>query len=275
MTTALLSKLVVQSLKQAAAQKKALDARLDKAEQAIAALNLRGRGRKCLDASELSSKVSSILAQYHVDGVLTIELIEDTQTVHKRGYGKRTAAMVTTTTVSVRTSRNISAYSNTVRSLGWRVFVCNDLELSLTEAVLAYRDEYLIERGFNRLRGKLLGITPLFLSSTTRIKGLILLLSIALRVLCVTEFTVRKALQEQAAKLDHIYAGNPKRATAKPTTEMILRAFCGLNLIRFNANGTDCCMLTPLNKVQLRILALLGFSPALYQSIAGQSTELG
>jgi hypothetical protein len=67
----------------------------------------------------------------------------------------------------------------------------------------------------------------------------------------------------------------PKRATAKPTTEMMLRAFCGLNLIRVNANGTDCCMLTPLNKVQLRILALLGFSPTLYQSIAGQSAELG
>jgi transposase len=35
-----------------------------------------------------------------------------------------------------------------VRNLGWKVFVANDLELSLTEAVLAYRDEYIIERGF-------------------------------------------------------------------------------------------------------------------------------
>jgi len=33
--------------------------------------------------------------------------------------------------------------------------------------------------------------------------------------------------------------------------------------------------LTPLNKVQLRILALLGFPPTLYQGIAGQSGELG
>jgi hypothetical protein len=52
--------------------------------------------------------------------------------------------------------------------------------------------------------------------------------------MCVTEFAVREALQKQEEKLDHIYAGNPKRATAKPTTEMMLRAFCGLNLIMLN-----------------------------------------
>ncbi len=95
------------------------------------------------------------------------------------------------------------------------------------EAVLAYREEYLIERGFNRYRGKLLGLTPLYLCSTTRIKGLIRLLAIGLRVLCLVEFTVREALQAKAEKLDHLYAGNPKRATARPTTEMMLRSFTG------------------------------------------------
>ncbi|MDO9169470.1 MAG: hypothetical protein Q7U18_10370 [Methylobacter sp.] len=73
---------------------------------------------------------------------------------------------------------------------------------------------------------------------------------------------------------DHIYAGNAKRATAKPTTEMILRAFCGLNLIVININETDCCYITQLNAVQRRILALLGFPPSLYQGIVGKSNEL-
>ena len=95
-----------------------------------------------------------------------------------------------------------------MRNLGWKVFVCNDPELNLTESVLAYRDEYIVERGFNRFRGKVLGITPQFLSSTTRIKGLVRLLSIALRVLCLIEFSVRNALQEQDEKLDTIYQGN-------------------------------------------------------------------
>jgi transposase len=267
-------RLVVHSLKQAAAQEKALAARLEKAEQAIAKLNLRGRGRKCMDENELSAKVNAILECHGVVELLNVEMTPETKTVHKRAYGQRADEAVTTTIFTVYTSRHVTAYVNTVRNLGWKVFVCNDLELGLTEAVFAYRDEYIIERGFNRFRGKMLGITPLFLSSTTRIKGLIRLLSIALRVLCLTEFTVRKTLKEQDAKLDNIYAGNPKRATAKPTTEMMLRAFCGLNLIMINVNGTDCCCMTQLNAVQLRILALLGFPPSLYQTITGQSDEL-
>ena len=268
-------RLIVCSLKQADSQERALAARLEKAEKAIADLNVRGRGRKCLDENEMSTKVNTILEHHNVVGLLTVEIIQETKTVHKRAYGRRAAQTVTEATVTtVRTSRNVTAYANTVRNLGWRVFVCNDLELSLTEAVLAYREEYIIERGFNRFRGKTLGITPLFLSSTTRIKGLIRLLSIALRVLCLVEFTVRKALQEQDAKLDNIYAGNPKRATAKPTTEMMLRAFRGLSLNVVNFNGTDWCCMNPLNAVQTRILALLGFSSTLYQGIERQSGEL-
>ena len=85
------------------------------------------------------------------------------------------------------------------------------------------------------------------------------------------EFTVRKALQEQGAKLDHIYAGNPKRATAKPTTEMMLLAFRGLSLNVVNFNGVARCCMTPLNAVQTRILGLIGFPPAIYQVIEMQS----
>lgn len=267
-------RLVVHSLKQAASQEKALDARLEKAKKAIANLNLRGRGRKYLDENEMSIKVSDILEHHNVVGLLTIETLQETKTVHKRAYSKRADETVTTTTVTVHSSRNVTAYENTVRNLGWKVFVCNDLELSLTETVLAYRDEYIIERGFNRFRGKTLGITPLFLSSTTRIKGLIRLLSIALRVLCLVEFTARKALQEQDAKLDTIYAGNPKRATAKPTAEKMLRSLRGISLNVIDFNGVKSGFMTPLNAVQMRILALLGFSPALYQGIEVQSGEL-
>jgi len=92
--------------------------------------------------------------------------------------------------------------------------------------------------------------------------------------LCLVEFTVRKALQEQGEKLDNIYAGNPKRATAKPTAEKMLHAFRGISLQVINFNRTNGCCLTPLNAVQTRILALLGFPPNLYQGIEVLSGEL-
>ena len=264
-------RLVVRSLKQAAAQEKALEARLGKAEKEIAGLNLRGRGRKCLDEDGLRGAADGIVERHGVAGLLAVEIARETQSTHKRAYGKRAAGTVTAATFTASTSRDAAACAEAVRMLGWRVFACNDLELSLAEAVLAYREQYIIERGFNRLRGKTLGITPLFLSSTTRIKGLVRLLGIALRVLCLVEFAARKALQEEGAKLDGIYAGNPKRATARPTTEMMLIAFRGLNLTVINVNEVDRYCMTALNAVQTRILGLIGFPPAIYQGIEMQS----
>ena len=264
-------RLVVRSLKQAAAQEKALEARLGKAEKEIAGLNLRGRGRKCLDEDGLRGAADGILEHYSVTGLLAVEIARETQSTHKRAYGKRAAGTVTAATFTASTSRDAAACAEAVRMLGWRVFACNDLELSLAEAVLAYREQYIIERGFNRLRGKTLGITPLFLSSTTRIKGLVRLLGIALRVLCLVEFAARKALQEEGAKLDGIYAGNPKRATARPTTEMMLIAFRGLNLTVINVNEVDRYCMTALNAVQTRILGLIGFPPTIYLGIERQS----
>ena len=113
-------------------------------------------------------------------------------------------------------------------------------------------------------------MTPLFLSSTTRIKGLIRLLSIGLRVLCLVQFTVREALREKEEKLDGIYPGNPKRVTARPTTEMMLKAFVGINMVVVRFGGTDWHSVTPLNAVQSRILGLLGFPEAIYQRIGEQ-----
>ena len=266
--------LVVRSLKHAAAQEKSLISHLEKAEKEIADLNLRGRGRKCLDENEMTAKVNAILKQHNVADLLAVEMLSQTTTTKKRAYGKRSAQEVTQTTVTVKTSRNTKAYADAVRNFGWRVFACNDLELNLTEAVLAYRDEYIIERGFGRLRGKMLGITPLFLNSTTRIKGLIRLLSIALRVLCLVEFTVRKALQEEGSKLDNIYKGNPKRATAKPTTEMMLSTFRGIYLNVIEADDVSVGCVTPLSGIQERILTLLGFPLSIYRGIEGQFTEL-
>jgi transposase len=59
-------------------------------------------------------------------------------------------------------------------------------ERQQNEAVRAYREEYLIERGFGRYKSKVLGLIPLYLTSEDRIKGLIRLLSIGVSVFIST-----------------------------------------------------------------------------------------
>jgi transposase len=260
---------VVRSLKQAERQEKTLKGRLDKAQQAIADLNRRGRGRKCLDENELCAAVAAIVDKHRVGGLLQVEYRSKTKTIHQRAYGGRPAQTLTKNEVTVHTALDLAAYQDAVRHLGWRVYGCNDRELSLSEAVLAYREEYLVERGFARYKGKTLGLTPLYLSSNNRVKGLIRLLSIGLRVLCLLEFTARKTLQAKGEKLAGIYKGNPNRATARPTAEMMLKVFQGISLNEVNFDGARYLCLTPLTPVQKRILELLGLPITLYLALTG------
>ena len=82
-------------------------------------------------------------------------------------------------------------------------------------------------------------------------------MSIALRVLGLIQFVVRRNLQQANATLKGIYPGQPGRSTAQPTTEMLLLAVRGVTLSRLKSDGKLMDHLTPLNAVQKRILSLM------------------
>src|SRR5262249_58737421 len=100
-------------------------------------------------------------------------------------------------------------------------------ELPLAQAVLAYRSEYLIERDMGRLKGRPLSLTPMYLERDDHATGLIRLLSIGLRVLTLLEFVVRRRLAAEQTVLAGLYAGNPKRAAARPTPARPLESLPG------------------------------------------------
>jgi len=267
-------RLVVRSLKHAAKQEKTLAADIDRAQAATAKLNKTGRGIKRLSQKELEAAVDAILKRYNVCGLLKIEYTETVKETQVPAKGKREACILVDRTPTVHTEIDAIAWKNAVRHLGWRVFVCNDNELTLSDAVLAYRQEYLIEHGFARYKGKTLGLTPLYLSSETRIKGLVRLLSIGLRALCLLEFTVREALKKKDETLSGIYKGNSKRSTNSPTAEMMLKVFCGISLIVINISGINHTEVTPLTPAQENILLLLGESISTYTGLSKNSIEL-
>jgi len=155
--------------------------------------------------------------------------------------------------------------------LGWSFYLTNLRadECSLEQAVLAYRDQYTIEQGLGRLKGRPLGLLPLFLKDDERVTGLIHLLVIALRLLCVAQFVARRRLAEATLESDRrikgLYAGQASRAISNPITERMLEAFKGINLlIGEDSQGWTVAWLTPLNELQMRILDLFGFSHEIY-----------
>jgi transposase len=139
--------------------------------------------------------------------------------------------------------------------------------------VLAYRAEYLVEHGFGRLKGKSLALTPLYLDSDARVTGLIRLLTMGLRVLTLLGFGARRQLHEEGQKLAGLNAGNPTRATARPTTELMLYVFEGLTLTFLRAGNGGQMHLTPLTPAQQRILELLDLSPTIYWRVAQHCSE--
>ncbi len=116
---------------------------------------------------------------------------------------------------------------------GWRIFVTNLTQdrMTLHQATQYYRDEWLIERGFHRFKKGHIPALPLFLRLPERIKGLMLLLTIALQVLTLMEFVARRELSKKEEVISELVPGNPKMKTARPTAERLLSQFGNLHLL--------------------------------------------
>lgn len=269
-------RLVIRSLKQARAAEKALRQRLTKAQAALVALNKRKRGKKRLrDVTTARQVAEAIVARYEVQGLLRVHYQEIVHERQVRCYRERPTRVERTYEVCVTFAVDQAAVKQTVQRLGWRVYATNALAtlFPLNQAVLAYRGQYIIERGFGRLKGRPLSLTPMYLERDDHATGLIRLLSLGLRVLTLLEFVVRRRLEQQDLHLVGLYAGNPQRATARPTAERILEAFQGITLTIIQEPHQIRRHLTPLSKLQQRILDLLDFPLDIYTGLCADSSK--
>lgn len=269
-------RLVVRSLSFAKSEEKSLRERLNRAQNEIKSLNERKQGKPVLRSVEQAQEAARSVAETHrVSEYLRIEVKGEVQERTKRRYGSRPAATVCEERFTVHSTVDQKALERAIRRMGWRVYVTNQSahELSLEQAVWAYREQYLVEQCFGRLKGRSLSLAPLYLQYEHRVVGLILLLTIALRVLILGQFVARKNIKEQGQKLSGIYAGQPGRQTDRPTTEMMLRAFRGVTLSRLRIRGETHWQLSPLSETQKRILKLLGLSSRAFSKLIPTISE--
>jgi hypothetical protein len=177
----------------------------------------------------------------------------------KRRDGTRPATTVRRTRVRVGAAHAAAPLAQAGQRLGWRVSATHHTaeEMGLTQGVAAYRRAYLIAQGFGRFKGRSWSLSPRCLHDEQRVVALLCLLRLALRVLVLIQFVVRRHLQKRGATLSGMYPGQPGRQTAKPTTEMMLAALRGVTLSRLRVDGKLHACLTPLNRVQKRLLPLM------------------
>lgn len=261
---------VVRSMSFAQSQEKALRKRIDSAQKEINALNERKQGKPVLRSVEQAQEAAErILEDHRVGEYLKIEIQSEFRERTKRAYGDRPATTIREEIFTVQSAIEKKALETAIRRLGWRVYATNQgaNELSLEKAIWAYRDQYLVEQCFARVKGCPLSLAPFYLQYEHRCVGLILLLTIALRVLTLGQFVARKNIKEQGQKLAGIYAGQPGRQTSRPTTELLFRAFRGITLSRLTINDETHWLLSELSKPQKRILKLLGLSSRTFSKL--------
>ena len=264
---------LVRSQAYAQAQEAALERRLAQATAAVLDLPTRKQGKKQLFHAELVGAAGAIVTSEGVEGLLSYTVRAVLTTRPKRAYGGRPAREETDVSFVIEVQREETLIRDKKREMGWQVYGTNGLARVLAEVVWAYRGQYRIEDDWSRLKGRPLGLTPVYLQDEGRIQGLVYLLSLGLRLLTLVEWTARERLRQEGCRLQGIYAGQPGRKTDRPSAELLLRVLKTISISVVEVNGRIHTLLSPLTEVQKRLLELWDLPPDLYEKVANEFPE--
>ncbi len=240
-------------------------ARLKQLEAALASLRRPiGRGRKRYrKEAELQAVVDALVAKYHWGGLMTVQLVEETRADDTTRWMVGT---VTLDRVAWQTQQDL---------LGWQLYLTNTTLAQYDHAALLwnYRHQIFHEHTFSRLKTRHLNIRPVYLRDEHRIAGLTWLLCLALRLLTLTEFRLRAALEQNGTALLGLNLAIPSQATTRPTTERVLQAFRNLTFTSIDLGHSVQGFVTALSDTQRQILALLHLPDDLYPRLAGLAPQ--
>ena len=151
---------------------------------------------------------------------------------------------------------------------GWKAFVTDVSKerLTLQGVIKHYRNEYRVERIFNRLKSRL-NISPIYVQRDDQIIGKAHLLTVAVKIYTLIEFVVRRSLQKDNEKLGGLHPENMRKRTDTPTAERLLKAFSKITLYIIESGDTIVRILSPLTPLQKNILKRLNLSASVYEEL--------
>jgi transposase len=155
----------------------ALTARMARAEKELSALRRppkRGRRRYETEA-ELTEKVLAIISTHRVEGLFKIEYQKEESLRYVRAYKRNSPRYEGGHRYLIRFERNWQAIATERKRMGWRLYATNapTTKLKLGKAIEVYRQSPTIERNFGRLKGRYLGIRPLYVQRQDHVIGLV------------------------------------------------------------------------------------------------------
>ena len=150
--------------------------------------------------------------------------------------------------------------------------------MSLTQAVLTYRNNNQLENQFSRLKNDPLSIRPIYVRNDDQLEGLINLVSIASRVMTyaetIMEHNIEKEGREDEKKetLEEIKKSFPELLTSKdkPNFKRCCKIFSKENITRVDIMVNGDIIKTEIHRmkpIHWKILELLNIPTTLYTEL--------
>lgn len=160
-----------------------------------------------------------------------------------------------------------AAISDKMSDIGWRPYITN-VPLQVMDAkqvLVCYRNEYLIEHQFHKVLTKTTALLPINLKKDKRCAALINLMLLAIQFVSIIQHRAHEEIQKTQSPMTDVVPGNKSRKVWKPSAEMLLRRFKGVNVVWIRLpDGTVSCQLLNFKAAHQKILDLLGCPKDLY-----------
>jgi transposase len=127
-------------------------------------------------------------------------------------------------------------------------------EVSDTEVIAAYKGQAHVEGGFRFLKAPLFFVSSLFVKKPTRIEGLLMVMTLALRVYSGAQRRLRKQLAQNQETIPN----QINQPTTSPTFRWIFQLLEGIHRVQVTVQGQVPGLIEGLNDVQIKILRLFG-----------------
>jgi transposase len=262
---------VARSDSHASMKNKSRTERLKKAETALNKLTPKSEE----EVDSFSKRAAKILKKHSVENMIDIsveEIFSQQKRFLKRGRPTKDTPfeIIEIRQLKLNFTFNQEQIEREELLAGWRIYATNMVaeQMTLEQSIRYYRDEWLVERSFHRFKGGSLPILPLFLRIEERIKGLMMLLTIALQVLTLIEFVVQRELAVDCETVSGLVPGNPTISTSRPTTERIFKKFEQLHLVIENTkNYIKVFLQEKLTPLQQRLLSLMEVPVEIYEGL--------
>jgi len=185
-----------------------------------------------------------------------IQITMNSTPIYKRGRRKKDVAAEVDRIEYSFTCRAISSslerYQKDLHSGSCFILASNNLSKTPQEIIDAYKNQYVVEKGFAFLKSKDFLADAIFLKSPERIEALLMIMALSLMVYTALEYRIRHELQEQNLTFNN-QKGKP---TKKPTARWVFQCFEGIQALYIHE--TNKTIILNINEQQRIIISILG-----------------